>query len=713
MQSAEAAQSDPPAAWLSAGPNGHELAGHGAPAPSAGMAAPASVRTAKLKIATRALASGVKGLYFLQVLAASGGVAPYTWKAAGLPSGLTISRGGVISGYPRSARTARVTLTVRDARRAASKRTLTLRIPASLPARCVARSCAELSRDSHTLQIAAQDITSVTRSTTSGHVTHVGLTGVKVAKGDILVLAPGTDIPSGLIAVVDSLRKTGAGASTVKVTTANPGDAYHQGTVQAIGTAASSSLVAGHSRTNTATHRRRGSVRGQHQAELECNGDATAELNGLTVTPSLTPALTVIWKHPLFGGKGIYPGLGGLSLFQFDLTGTITVNLGVAVSGQATCTMDLPGIDRLVPAGDLGAVLLQLDPTLTLQTTGEVDVQTSVTLTCGAEYRWDDGTSYPVNYCTATHQPLALTSSTGVDATLTGAIDASVSLDDAPGIKGSIDAAVHAGYHPEQTPVAEIDAKSEYDLKATLANFWKGAPTLSLVHGTIFNKVLATYGSAPPGAGPSGPPAITVSPDLAYPWSDVVCGFDDPTFGSNTFTVDGSGFEPGESVAVSTDWSPYTGDNQIADADGNFSLTEPVGEVPSVSYDYYGVYANGNLGSSASGEIELNGDGCIDQSDTGGNINLQWGGNGFDPSSTVSLLINGNTISSATTDDLGSGGSTAQFVCPDTGSYSWEVLGTVDGQPVDATENFDCAPASDSSVTRHASGEAAASSAGA
>jgi hypothetical protein len=670
----------------------------------------ADSRTAKLEITTRALAHGVKGLYFLQVLTASGGVTPYTWKASGLPKGLTISKAGVISGYPRSGRTVNVALTVRDARRATSKRKLRFRIPASLPARCVARSCAELSPDRHTLQIAARAVTSVTRSATSGLVTEVGLTGVKVAKGDIVVLAPGADIPSGLIAVVNSVSTTGTGTSTVRVTRANPGEAYHDGTVQAIGKAVGGTdLIVGQNRSAAGWPKRPGDVHGQPEADLECDGDATAELNGLTVTPSLTPALTAIWKHPLFGGKGIYLGLGGLSLFQFDLTGTIKVNLGVAVSGQATCTMDLPGIDRLVPAGDLGAVLLQLDPTLTLETTGAVDVETSVTLTCGAEYRWDNGTSYRTDYCAETHQPLALTSSSGVDATLTGAIDASVSLDDTVGIKGSIDAALHAGYHPTQTPVADIDAKSEYDLKATLANFWKGAPTLSLVHGTIFDKVLATYGSPPPGAGPSGPPAITVSPDLAYPWSDAVCGFDDPTFGSTTFTVDGTGFQPGESVAVSTDWSAYNGDNQVSDADGNFSVTEPVGEVPSVSDDIYGVYASGNLGSSASGEIELNSDGCIFQSDDGGSVSLQWGGNGFDPSSTVSLLINGDEISSATTDDLGSGGTTAQFDCPDSGSYTWEVLGTVDGQPEDATDSFDCAPASDPSSTGRVRGAAAAS----
>ena len=172
-------------------------------------------------------------------------------------------------------------------------------------------------------------------------------------------------------------------------------------------------------------------------------------------------------------------------------------------------------------------------------------------MSCDAEYRWDHGKSYRADFCAATHQPLRLSSGSGVDATLTGAIDTAVSLDDLPGITGSIDASLHAGDHPGQHPVAEIDAKSDYDLKATLVKFWKGAPKVTIAHGTIFDKALATYDSAPPGTGGSGPPSITVSPGEAFPWSDTVCGFDNPTFGSITFGVNGSGFKPAEcSVGV-------------------------------------------------------------------------------------------------------------------------------------------------------------------
>jgi 5'-nucleotidase len=48
-------------------------------------------------------------------LAASGGSTPYAWSAAGLPTGLTVSPGGVLSGTPSAAGTSSVTVTATDA----------------------------------------------------------------------------------------------------------------------------------------------------------------------------------------------------------------------------------------------------------------------------------------------------------------------------------------------------------------------------------------------------------------------------------------------------------------------------------------------------------------------------------------------------------------------------------------------------------------------
>ena len=60
------------------------------------------------------LPSGMVGTPYSQTLTASGGTAPYTWSIAsgGLPPGLSLSSGGVLSGAPGSATTASFTVQV-------------------------------------------------------------------------------------------------------------------------------------------------------------------------------------------------------------------------------------------------------------------------------------------------------------------------------------------------------------------------------------------------------------------------------------------------------------------------------------------------------------------------------------------------------------------------------------------------------------------------
>lgn len=53
-----------------------------------------------LAINTSTLSDGVNGSVYLFTMSGSGGVAPYTWSAAGLPPGLSMSAVGVISGSP-------------------------------------------------------------------------------------------------------------------------------------------------------------------------------------------------------------------------------------------------------------------------------------------------------------------------------------------------------------------------------------------------------------------------------------------------------------------------------------------------------------------------------------------------------------------------------------------------------------------------------------
>ena len=63
---------------------------------------------------TSPLTEGEIGVIYSKTLAYSGGTAPYSWSASGLPSGLTISSGGTISGIPTEAGSFIVYVTLTD-----------------------------------------------------------------------------------------------------------------------------------------------------------------------------------------------------------------------------------------------------------------------------------------------------------------------------------------------------------------------------------------------------------------------------------------------------------------------------------------------------------------------------------------------------------------------------------------------------------------------
>lgn len=67
-----------------------------------------------LSLVTTSLPSGVVGQAYSVQLQAAGGVAPYTWSATGLPAGLTMSPGGLLSGVPTAAGSFSPVVTVVD-----------------------------------------------------------------------------------------------------------------------------------------------------------------------------------------------------------------------------------------------------------------------------------------------------------------------------------------------------------------------------------------------------------------------------------------------------------------------------------------------------------------------------------------------------------------------------------------------------------------------
>ncbi|HEY4018121.1 MAG TPA: Ig domain-containing protein [Pseudonocardiaceae bacterium] len=70
--------------------------------------------TGSVTVANPGSRSGTVGTAASLQLSASGGTAPYTWSATGLPTGLSISSGGLISGTPSAAGTFSVNATAKD-----------------------------------------------------------------------------------------------------------------------------------------------------------------------------------------------------------------------------------------------------------------------------------------------------------------------------------------------------------------------------------------------------------------------------------------------------------------------------------------------------------------------------------------------------------------------------------------------------------------------
>ena len=89
-----------------------------------------TVQSAPLTVTTSSLSSGLVGTTYSATLAASGGASPYTWSitTGSLPSGLTLSPAGTITGTPAVAGTSTFTVQARDAATPAAAATKSLSI---------------------------------------------------------------------------------------------------------------------------------------------------------------------------------------------------------------------------------------------------------------------------------------------------------------------------------------------------------------------------------------------------------------------------------------------------------------------------------------------------------------------------------------------------------------------------------------------------------
>lgn len=100
---------------------------------SSGSSGSSSSSSAPLEITTTSLPEATAGQFYEQTVSASGGTTPYTWSAAGLPAGLSLSPDGIISGTPAGEEAAAVMLKVSDSRNRSKSKTLTLNVNPAPP----------------------------------------------------------------------------------------------------------------------------------------------------------------------------------------------------------------------------------------------------------------------------------------------------------------------------------------------------------------------------------------------------------------------------------------------------------------------------------------------------------------------------------------------------------------------------------------------------
>lgn len=474
---------------------------------------------------------GMAGTRYLEQLTVTGGITPVTWTATGLPAGITLTSDGALSGIPTATGTTPASFTVTDAAGSTVTVTRTITVPTSMPAGCIGQACAKLIPSSRTVQVPAGLITALTRDPATGKLTTATLTGpsvdgVALAPAQVLVLAPTTGLDSGAIAYVNALTSNADGTVTAAVTPTTPADAYPEATVNAIDptmptsgvTAAPAALLSAPATGTARTalyEKKPATPMAVPAAKITavCDAGVQISLSGASLTADMTPSMAAIWKHPIVQIGNVYLGPGGLNLFQFDLDGSISLNLGAGLSGAGKCTLSLPEFRTMVPAGQLGAVVFAGHPTFTLTASGKAEVSGSVTLKCGAEYRWYNGAQDTIRYCKPETTPFGLSSDNGAKVSATGAIDARVALDDTVGIPGQLNATAVANYTPNQHPAFAVNASSGWELGACLACFWSDSPAhVTIATGTFFNKELFRRDTPPPAPGTSGtggPLAIT------------------------------------------------------------------------------------------------------------------------------------------------------------------------------------------------------------
>jgi len=203
-----------------------------------------AIAAVPLKISTSALASGAIGSAYSQSLSASGGTPGYTWSLASgsLPTGLTLTSTGAISGTPTAAGTSSFTATVRDSGNPVQTQSVTLSIAiAATPLKITASALAQATGGRSYMQSlqATGGTPGYTWTITSGSLpagltlaTTGAITGTPTASGTstftALVSDSGNPVQTVAAALTISVAPAPITITASAMATATAGSAYSQ-----------------------------------------------------------------------------------------------------------------------------------------------------------------------------------------------------------------------------------------------------------------------------------------------------------------------------------------------------------------------------------------------------------------------------------------------------------------------------------------------------
>ena len=466
-----------------------------------------------LSIATPELPDLHVGVAVQTVLSATGATGAVIWTATGLPEGLDLDGPtGVLSGTPARAQTTNASITASSGDGRSGSLVLPLQVTGGLPEGCAVDACERLDPAAGTVPVPAAAVTSVSRNDSEVPVAvELSAAAPPIATGQVLVIDPGPDTPSGLVVKVTGVTGSSGGPRTATVVASSLTDAYASGMVSMTGNETPAPRAqAGH---------------GTRAAGSPCKANADVEV-GPEVTAGLTPHVTMLWGKNRFGfgDSDVYAGTGGVKLFQVQLEGDLTYRLKGSLSAAVDCQLDVPAATVPVSLGAAGFLFFKLQPQLGLKATAKVQVDTTVNLHCSIIYAYQPDGQFRSQYCRATNTPVGFaTADTGADITIAGSLAASLTYNEAAGMTGTLTASMHAGYHPLQHPIGKLDGKVTADLSACLACiFGSNAPTVTIAHTTLWEKTFHTWDTplAPPElpltiTTTSLPPATTGTPYTA------------------------------------------------------------------------------------------------------------------------------------------------------------------------------------------------------